>query len=108
MVIAYICLALCIIFNLLSCSLLTASDGLTRPVPSVLGILFALLNYFVLSRSILYLNISIAYAIWAGIGIIASTAISVFYFRQKLSKAGVFFACLIALGLIIIHLFGTM
>lgn len=108
MVIAYICLALCIIFNLLSCSLLTASDGLTRPVPSVLGIFFALLNYFVLSRSILYLNISIAYAIWAGIGIIASTAISVFYFRQKLSKAGVFFACLIALGLIIIHLFGTM
>lgn len=108
MVIAYICLALCIIFNLLSCSLLTASDGLTRPVPSALGILFALLNYFVLSRSILYLNISIAYAIWAGIGIIASTAISVFYFKQKLSKAGVLFACLIALGLIIIHLFGTM
>lgn len=108
MVIAYVCLALCIIFNLLSCSLLTASDGLTRPVQSSLGIFFALLNYFVLSRSILYLNISIAYAIWAGVGIIVSTMISVFYFKQSISRAGVFFACLIALGLIIIHLFGTM
>ena len=108
MVIAYICLALCIIFNLLSCSLLTASDGLTRPLQSSLGIFLALLNYFVLAKAIVYLNISIAYAIWAGIGIIVSTLISVFYFKQKISRAGVFFACLIALGLVIIHLFGTM
>jgi len=108
MVIAYICLGLCIVFNLLSCSLLTASDGLTRPLQSSLGIFFALLNYFVLSRSILYLNISIAYAIWAGVGIIVSTIISVFYFKQPISKAGIFFAGLIALGLVIIHLFGTM
>ena len=106
--IAYVCLALCIAFNLLSCSLLTASDGLTRPVPSALGIFFALLNYFILSKALLYLNISIAWAIWVGIGIIASTAISVFYFKQKVSRIGVLFACLIALGLIIIHLFGTM
>ena len=108
MVIAYIWLALCITFNLLSCSLLTASDGLTRPLQSSLGIFFALLNYFILSRALLDINISIAYAIWAGIGIIASTAISVFYFKQKISKAGVFFAFMIAAGLIIIRLFGTM
>ena len=108
MVIAYVCLGLCIAFNLLSCSLLTASDGLSRPLQSSAGILLALLNYFVLSKALLYLNISIAWAIWAGIGIIASTAISVFYFKQKIHRAGVFFACLIALGLVIIHLFGTM
>ena len=108
MILAYICLALCIAFNLLSCSLLTASDGLTKPVQSGLGIFFALLNYFILSRALLYLNISIAYAIWAGIGIIASTLISVLYFRQKVSKLSIFFAMLIALGLVIIHLFGTM
>ena len=55
MVIAYICLALCIIFNILSCSLLTASDGLTRPLQSSLGIFLALLNYFVLAKAIVYL-----------------------------------------------------
>lgn len=107
MVLAYICLALCIAFNLLSCSLLTASDGLTRPLQSILGIFFALLNYFVLAKAIVYMNISIAYAIWAGVGIIASTMISVLYFKQKISKAGIFFACLIVVGLIIIRLFGT-
>ena len=107
MVFAYVCLALCIVFNLLSCSLLTASDGLTRPLQSILGVAFALINYIVLAKAIVYMNISIAYAIWAGVGIIASTMISVLYFKQKFSKAGVFFACLIALGLIIICLFGT-
>ena len=108
MSIAYFWLALCITFNLLSCSLLTASDGLTRPLQSSLGIFFALLNYFILSRALLDINISIAYAIWAGIGIIASTAISVFYFKQHISKIGVFFAFMIAAGLVIIRLFGTM
>ena len=107
MVFAYVCLALCIVFNLLSCSLLTASDGLTKPLPSILGVFFALLNYFILAKAIGYMNISIAYAIWAGVGIIASTMISVLYFKQKVSKTGIFFACLIALGLIIIRLFGT-
>ena len=107
MVFAYICLALCIVFNLLSCLLLTASDGLTRPLQSILGIAFALINYIVLAKAIVYMNISIAYAIWAGVGIIAATMISVLYFKQKISKAGVFFAFLIALGLVIIRLFGT-
>ena len=82
--------------------------GRTHQTPSVhTWIAFALLNYFVLAKAIVYMNISIAYAIWAGVGIIASTMISVLYFKQKISKAGVFFAFLIALGLVIIRLFGT-
>lgn len=108
MITAYLLLFACIAANLLSCALLTASDGFTRPVLSGSGIALALLNYFLLSRAILTINISIAYAIWVALGIIASSLISVFYFRQHITKTGIFCIGLITFGLVFIHLFGTL
>ena len=108
MMTAYILLAACIVANLISCALLTASDGFTKPVQSASGIFLALLNYFLLAKAILTIDISIAYAIWAGIGIIVSALISVFYFRQHLTKTGVVCIGLITFGVVFIHLFGTM
>lgn len=108
MVVAYTLLAACIAANLLSCSLLTASDGFTKPLQSWSGIFLALLNYFLLSRAILSIDISIAYAIWVGIGIIVSALISVFYFKQHLTRTGMLSIGLIGFGLVFIHLFGTM
>ena len=108
MIAAYILLFACIVANLLACSLLTASDGFTKPVQSTSGIAFALLNYLLLSKAILIIDISIAFAIWAGLGIIVSAMISVFYFKQHLTKTGVFCIGLITFGLILIHMFGTL
>ena len=108
MLLAYTLLMMCIAANLLSCSLLTASDGFTRPVQSASGIALALLNYFLLSKAILMIDISIAYAIWVAVGIIVSALISVFYFKQHLTKTGVVCIGLIGFGLVFIHLFGTM
>ena len=108
MVLAYIMLAACIAANLVACSLLTASDGFRKPVQSVTGILLALFNYFLLARVILVMDLSIAYAIWVALGIIVSSLISVFYFKQHLSKTGAVCIGLIGFGLVFIHLFGTM
>ena len=108
MITAYILLFACISANLLSCSLLTASDGFTKPFQSASGIALALLNYFLLSKAILTIDISIAYAIWVALGIIFSSLISVFYFRQHLTKTGIFCIGLITFGLVFIHLFGTL
>lgn len=105
---AYFLLAACIAANLLSCSLLTASEGFTKPVQSSAGLALALLNYVLLSKAILRIDISIAYAIWAAVGILVSALISVFYFKQHLTKTGVACIGLIAAGLLLIHLFGTM
>ena len=108
MFVAYLLLAACIAANLISCSLLTASDGFTKPVQSASGIFLAILNYFLLARAILTIDLSIAYAIWVALGIIVSSLISVFYFKQHLSKPGAVCIGLIAFGIVFIHLFGTM
>ena len=62
--------------------------------------------FYLFSKSLLYLHLSIAYAIWCAIGIVAATLISVFLFNEALSPAGYFAITLIVAGVIILNLFG--
>ena len=104
---AYIFLALTIAVNIICCTLLTASDGMRKPLHAILGIALGVLSYFFFSKVALYMNISIAYSLFAGLGIVISSFISVFIFKQKLAKTGVVCAGLIAAGIVYIHMFGT-
>lgn len=105
--IAYLMLFLTIIVNIIGTSLLNASDGLTRPLQSVSGVILCIGSYFFLSVTILYMNVSIAYAIFAGVGILLSSVISWIIFRQPLTKRGIFFAAVIIIGVAYIRIFGT-
>lgn len=89
-------------------SLLTASDGMKKKGYAVSGVLIFALCYVIFSRSILTINISIAYAIFCGVGIIFSTLISRFVFHQKITKIGILCMILILVACVIIHMFGSM
>ncbi|MCW4456033.1 multidrug efflux SMR transporter [Flavobacterium sp. MXW15] len=47
---------------------LKASDGWTKPWPSMLGIVSALASIFLLAHAIKHLPTGTAYAVWTGIG----------------------------------------
>lgn len=89
-------------------SLLTASDGMKNKKFAIGGVFLFAMSYVLLSRAILTINISIAYAIFCGVGIILSSFISTFVFKQKMTKTGVFCMILILVACVIIHLFGSM
>ena len=103
----YLMLALCIAFNVIGCMFLTASDGMSKPFRGILGAALGVLSYVFFAKSVPYINISIGYSLFAGIGIIISSLISVFVFKQKLSRTGVVCAGVIAAGIVYIHMFGT-
>lgn len=105
---AYLLLAGTIALNIFASAVLKASQGLTKRWVGIAGIGMFLLDYFLLSKTILFINVSIAYALLCGVGIICSSIISAIFFHQRLSKFGIFCAILIAFGVIFIHLFGTM
>ena len=84
----YLFLGLAIIACVLGSSFLTASDGMKHKKYAVSGVLIFAVSYVLLSRSILTINISIAYAIFCGVGIILSSLISMVIFRQKMTKIG--------------------
>lgn len=47
---------------------LKASNGFTRPLPAALGLVMAALSLVLLSLALRSLPVSLAYAVWVGIG----------------------------------------
>ena len=103
----YLFLVLAIIACVAGSSFLTASNGMQNKKSGIMGILLFTLSYVLLSRAILSINISIAYAIFCGVGIVFSTLISRIVFKQKMTKTGIFCMILILVACVIIHLFGS-
>ena len=89
-------------------SLLTASNGMKKRFYAVSGVVVFVISYVLLSRAILTINISIAYAVFCGVGIVLSGLISAVVFKQKMTKIGVFCMILILVACVYIHTFGTM
>ena len=56
---------------------LKASEGFTRPLPSVLTLVAMAASFFLLARAMQVLPVGTAYAIWVGIGALGTVAESV-------------------------------
>ena len=55
-------------FEILFSGLLKQSDGFTRPIPSTIAVIAALLSIWLMTISLRTLALGPAYAVWAGIG----------------------------------------
>lgn len=56
------------VVEIIMAAALKAADGWTKPLPSVIGIVSALLSIFLLTHAIRQLPTGTAYAVWTGIG----------------------------------------
>lgn len=77
-------LAVAIIGEVVATSALKSADGFTRPVPSVVVLVGYSIAFYFLSRALAVIPVGIAYAVWAGLGIILVAAIAWIFHGQKL------------------------
>lgn len=77
---------------------LKASEGLSRPLPAVLGLAGAGLSLLLLSVALRSLPVSIAYAIWVGIGATGVAAYGVLVLGEPLGAAKAAFLAMIGVG----------
>ena len=78
---------------------LKASEGFTRPLPSVLT-LVAMASFFLLARAMQVLPVGTAYAIWVGIGALGTVALGIVIFGESASPARLLSAVLLLAGLV--------
>lgn len=103
---SYLYLALAIVGELIGSSLLKASEGFTKPLPTI-GVVVAFVGcFFFLSLSLKSIPLNTAYAIWSGVGIVATTIISVLIWKEKINTASITGIILILVGVVILNLFG--
>ena len=99
----WIFLSIAIVSEVMATSAMKASVGFTKPVPSVITAgCFAVSLYF-LSLTLKALPVGIAYAIWAGAGIILISVIGFFVFKQTLDAAAIVGIGLIVSGVVVIN-----
>ena len=76
------------------------SEGFTKPLPTIITILLAGLSFFLLSKSMKVLPVSIAYAVWCAIGILSLVLIEYIYLKTDLSLQKIASIILILIGII--------
>jgi quaternary ammonium compound-resistance protein SugE len=75
------------------------SEGFTKPVPSVLTIVGALLSFWLLSVAMKDLPVGTAYAVWVGIGAVGTAIAAVILFGDPVNLARVAGIVLIIAGI---------
>ena len=94
-------LALAILLEVSGTTCMKLSEGFTKVVPSILLFVFYSLSFTMLTLSLKKLDVSIAYAVWSGVGTALIAAIGVLWFREPATALK-----FISLGLIIIGVVG--
>ncbi|MGF1545386.1 MAG: DMT family transporter [Parvularculaceae bacterium] len=95
---AWVLLACAIGFEVLGTSLLKLSDGFAKPLFGVLAIAAYSTSFWFLAPALKTIPVGVAYAIWAGVGIVAVAAIGAAAFGQTLSAPQYGFMALVLIG----------
>ena len=79
--------------------------GFSRPLPLFLVIAGYSLSFWMLALVVKTIPVGIAYAIWAGLGIVLVSIAAAVIYQQKLDLPAVLGMALIVAGVVVIQLF---
>lgn len=102
---AYSLLALAIISEVIGSTFLVKSEGFTKLVPSIMVVILFSIAFYLLSQVIKTIPLGIAYAIWAGVGIVLTGIVGYVFFKQSLDTPALIGIGLIVSGVVVINLF---
>jgi len=101
----WVFLGIAIVAEVVATSALKSSDSFSRLWPSFIVVSGYLLSFYFLSLTLRTIPVGIAYAIWAGLGIVLIALSSWLLYGQKLDFPAVLGMGFIIAGVAIINLF---
>ncbi len=101
----WIYLIIAIVGEIIATSSLKESSGFTRLVPSVITVIGYGITFYFLSLALKQIPMGIAYAVWAGVGILLVALVGYFRFHQKLDTPAIIGMLLIIFGVVIVQAF---
>jgi small multidrug resistance pump len=100
---SYLYLAIAIVAEVIGTSALKATEGFTRPLPSLVVAVGYSAAFYFLSLALKVIPVGIAYAIWSGVGVALITLIGWLVFRQRLDAPALAGLALIVAGVVLIQ-----
>ncbi len=103
----YVYLVMAIFLEVSGTICMKLSQGFTRLGPSVLIFIFYGLSFTCLTLVLKKIDVSIAYAIWSGLGTAIIATIGIMYFKEPLNLLKVISLGLVITGIIGLNLSGA-
>ncbi len=100
----YYLLLLAIAFEVCGTTCMKLSEGFSRLFPSVLIFVFYAISFYFFTLSLKGIDVSIAYAIWAGLGTALITVIGIFFFREPINTLKIASLFFVVAGVVGLHL----
>ena len=105
MKIGYLYLSIAILAEVVATSALKSSEGVTKPLPSLIVALGYGVAFYFLSLVLKTVPMGVAYAIWSGVGIVLIAGIGWLWMKQPLDAPALVGIGLIVAGVAVIQLF---
>jgi small multidrug resistance pump len=103
---SFLYLAVAIVLEICGTMSLKLSDGFTRPGPAGAVIICYAVSFGLLSLALRGIDLSIAYAVWSGVGTAMVAAIGIIWFGEHAGAWKLLSLALIVLGVVGLHLSG--
>ncbi|QQV76005.1 multidrug efflux SMR transporter [Sphingomonas aliaeris] len=97
-------LAIAIVSEVVATSFLKATEGFSRPVPSIIVAIGYAAAFYFLSFALRSIPVGVAYAIWSGAGVVMVTGVAWIAYGQKLDAVALGAIGLIVAGVVILNL----
>ena len=101
---AYLYLLFAILLEVCGTTSMKLSQGFTRLMPSVLIFVFYGLSFTLLTMVLKKIEVSIAYAIWSGVGTAIIATVGILYFKEALTLLKLISLALVIIGVIGLNL----
>lgn len=101
----YLYLAIAILAEVAATTALKASDGFSKPVPSLIVVLGFGVAFYCLALVLRTIPMGVAYAIWSGLGIVLISLSGLLLFGQKLDAPALIGMALIVAGVVVMNAF---
>lgn len=96
-------LSAAIAFEIAGTVCMRLSEGLTRPTPSALIFVFYACSFALNTFVVRTLGLSVVYAVWSGVGTVATATIGFWYFKEPATAMKLASIGLIVLGVLGVH-----
>ena len=101
---SWIYLLLAIIFEVAGTTAMKLSEGFSKLGSSIAMAIFYLASLGALTLALKKIDVSVAYAIWAGVGTTLVAIIGIVYFKEEISTLKILSIAFIIIGVVGLHL----
>lgn len=104
---AWLYLILAILFEVAGTTSMKLSEGFSRLLPSILLFVFYAASFVAVTIALKEIEVSIAYAVWSGLGTALITVIGILFFRETVTTLKIVSIILIIIGIVGLNLSGA-